>query len=105
MNVRKTLLAISLAGSLAAPLAAYARVDIDVDVAPPAAIVETAPPREGYVYTPGYWQWDASAHRHNWVKGDYVPARRGEHWVPHEWRNNNGKYHFNEGHWEHDHGQ
>jgi hypothetical protein len=27
---------------------------------------------------------------------------RMEHWVAHEWRENNGRYVFNEGHWERD---
>jgi hypothetical protein len=105
MNVRKSLLAVALAGSFAVPLLAQAAVNIDVDIAPPAAIVEDAPVREGFVYTPGYWQWDEARHHHVWVKGDYVPARRGEHWVGHEWREQNGRYHFNEGHWERDKGQ
>jgi hypothetical protein len=102
MNIRNAVLAIALAGAFAAPLAAQARVNVDVDIAPPAAIVEDAPVREGFVFTPGYWQWDEAHRNHTWVKGDYQPARRGEHWVPHEWQQQNGKYHLNEGHWEHD---
>jgi hypothetical protein len=106
MNVQKSLLAVALAGSLAVPLSAYAaRVDINVDVAPPTAIVEQAPAREGYVFTPGYWQWDEPSRHHVWVKGEYVPEHRGEHWVAHEWREQNGRYHFNEGHWDRDKGQ
>jgi hypothetical protein len=104
MNVRKSLLAVALAGSLAAPLAVQA-ADIYVDVAPPAPMVENSTVREGYVFTPGYWQWNEPSHKHVWVKGDYVPARKGEHWVAHEWREQNGRYQFNEGHWERDKGQ
>lgn len=103
MNARNTLLAIAFAGSFAVPFAAQARVDIDVDIAPPAAVYEDATPRAGFVFTPGYWRWDEARHNHTWVKGEYVPARSGEHWVGHEWRNENGHYHFNEGHWERDH--
>jgi hypothetical protein len=105
MDVRRSLLAVALAGSFAAPLGVQAAVNIDVDNAPPAAIVEEAPARPGYVYTPGYWRWDEPRHNHIWIKGEYVPERRGEHWVGHEWREQNGRYHFNEGRWERDKGQ
>jgi len=107
MNTRKTFLAFAFAGSCALPLGAAqaARVDIDVDVAPPAPVYEQVTPREGYIYAPGYWQWDEGRRNHVWVKGDYQPARRGEHWVAHEWRQENGRYRFNEGHWDQDKGQ
>ena len=106
MDVRKSLLVVALAGSFAVPLGVQAaNVNIDVDVAPPAAVVEQAPVREGYVYTPGYWRWDEPRHNHVWIKGEYVPERRGEHWVAHEWREQNGRYRFNEGRWERDKGQ
>lgn len=104
MNTRKTLLAAVLASSLALPLAAGA-VDIYVDVAPPAPVYEQAPAREGFVYTPGYYQWDEGRRNHTWVKGEYQAQRRGEHWVAHEWRQENGRYRFNEGRWERDKGQ
>jgi len=26
--------------------------------------------------------------------------RHGEHWVQHGWTERDGRYHFNEGHWE-----
>jgi hypothetical protein len=104
MNTRKTLLAAVLAGSLALPLAAYA-VDIYVDVAPPAPRYEQLPAREGYIVTPGYYNYDTDRREHIWVKGDYQAQRRGEHWVAHEWRQENGRYRFNEGRWEKDKGQ
>lgn len=102
MNARRTLLAVALAGTCAFPFASQAAVNIDVDIAPPAVQYEDAPPREGYVFTPGYWRWDEGRHNHVWVKGEYQRARRGEHWVAHEWRNENGRYHFREGHWDRD---
>jgi WXXGXW repeat (2 copies) len=104
MNTRKTLLAAVLAGSLALPLAAYAE-RVYIDLAPPAPVYEQAPPRDGYVYTPGYWQYDEGRRNHVWVKGEYQAQRRGEHWVAHEWRQENGRYRFNEGRWEKDKGQ
>ena len=35
-----------------------------------------------------------------WMKGEYQVERRGEHYVPHQWSEQNGRYHFNEGRWE-----
>ena len=101
MRTLSTCLAVGFAGSLLAyPLAGAARVDIDVEVAPPPVVIEDAPPRAGYIYTPGYWDWDADQHRHVWKKGEYKEERRGERWVPYKWEERNGRYHMNEGHWE-----
>jgi len=106
MNIRKSLLAIALAGSFAVPLTVQAAsATLEVDVAPPAPVVEQTTIREGYVYTPGYWRYEEPSRKHVWIKGEYVPERRGEHWVAHEWRENNGRYVFSEGRWERDKAQ
>jgi hypothetical protein len=103
MIVRKTLLAIALAGSFVVPFAVHAAgVSVDVDIAPPPPIHEELAPRAGYVVTPGYYKYDAEHHKHVWVKGEYVPERHGEHYVAPEWREKEGRYHFNEGHWDRD---
>ena len=89
MNIRKSLLAVALAGSFAVPLSVQAAsATLEVDIAPPAPVVEQTTIREGYVYTPGYWRYEEPSHKHVWIKGEYVPERRGEHWVAHEWREN-----------------
>ena len=103
MNVRRTMLVVAVASSLGAPLAAHAaNFSVDVALAPPAAVYEQLPPREGYVVTPGYYRFDADSHKHVWVKGGYERERHGEHYVAPEWREQGGRYHFNEGHWERD---
>jgi hypothetical protein len=103
MNVRRTMLAVAVASALASPLAVHAaNFSVDVDIAPPAAVYEQLPPREGYVVTPGYYRFDADSHKHVWVKGGYERERRGERYVAPEWREENGHYHFNEGHWDRD---
>ena len=59
-NVGKALiLGLSLAGSgLLAPVVASAQVGVDITVAPPAPRVEVVPPpRVGFVWAPGYWEW------------------------------------------------
>jgi hypothetical protein len=101
-----TLLAAGFAGSLLAyPLAGIARVDVDVTIAPPAAVVEDVPARPGYIYAPGYWDWDADHHRHVWKKGEYMKERHGERYVPYAWSEHEGHYRLNPGHWERsDHG-
>ena len=106
MNIRKSLLAVALAGSFAVPLSVQAAsATLEVDIAPPAPVVEQTTIREGYVYTPGYWRYEEPSRKHVWIKGEYVPERRGEHWVAHEWRESNGRYVFNEGRWEKDKAQ
>jgi hypothetical protein len=102
MNTVKTLLAVGFAASsLVYPLAGAARVDVDVEIAPPPVVVEHPRHREGYVYAPGYWEWDEAHHHHVWKKGRYMAERSGEHWVPHAWVERDGRYYLNEGHWEH----
>lgn len=44
-----------------------ANVVVGVDVGPPAARYEDAPARQGYVYTPGCYQWDEGRREHVWV--------------------------------------
>ena len=101
MNVRKTFLAVALAGSFAVPVYAE-RFSIDVETAPPAPRYEQLPAREGYIVTPGYYRYDTERREHTWVKGDYQAERRGEHFIAPEWREQNGRYLFNEGRWEKD---
>lgn len=104
MNVRKTFLAVALASSFAVPVYAE-RFSIDVETAPPAPRYEQFPAREGYIVTPGYYRYDTGRREHTWVKGDYQAERRGEHFIAPEWREQNGRYRFNEGRWEKDKGQ
>jgi hypothetical protein len=104
MNTRKTLLAMALAASsLGISFATHAeRFSNDVETAPPAPRYEQFPAREGYIVTPGYYRYDTERREHTWVKGDYQAERRGEHFIAPEWREQNGRYRFNEGRWEKD---
>ena len=79
-------------------LPAEARVNVDIDIAPPSPVLEVVPPpRVGFVWAPGYWVW--RGHRHVWVPGHWVRARAGWHWVPPHWVEVGGRWHFVEGHW------
>lgn len=103
MHVRTRLLSLLLiaAGTVAAPIASYGAVVIDVNVAPPPVRIETAPPpRVGFVWAPGYWHWEGG--RHVWIAGHWIHERRGYHWVPETWVQVGPRWHFHRGHWDRD---
>src|SRR6266478_6911659 len=95
---------VAAASLIALPVTSHARVNIEVEIAPPVVIYEAPPPpRVGYIWAPGYWDWDGGHHQHVWRKGQYVRNHRGERYVPHEWVEHDGRYRLSEGHWERDH--
>ena len=101
MTKRITSLASLILGAwlVAASPGASAHVNIDIDIAPPAPrVVEVPPPRHGYVWAPGYWQWEGR--RHVWVEGRWLRERPHQHWVPEHWDESHGHWHFEPGHWE-----
>ena len=70
------LMAAGLLGGAALPLPSIAAVDIYVNTAPPPPRHERVPDhRSGYVWAPGYWNWQGN--RHVWVKGHWVKERHG----------------------------
>jgi hypothetical protein len=85
-------------GMLASPASAKVDVDLHVNLAPPPVIVETPPPpRAGFAWAPGYWEWRHG--RHVWRKGHWIKARPGYLWEPPHWVERNGRWHFVPGHW------
>jgi hypothetical protein len=103
-NSRKTLFAsVLLAGTMLAPLAAQARVDVDINIGPPPPrVVAVPPPRVGYVWAPGYYVWDGPHHRHVWHDGYWVHERRGYHWRADHWDQRGDHWHRTHGGWERD---
>lgn len=99
--MQKKLVAASLllAAGLALPAISQAGVVLDVNVAPPVAVVEAPPPapQPGYVWAAGYWSWVGG--RHVWVPGHYMVGRPGYRWVPDHWVSYGPRYHFVPGHW------
>ena len=93
------LLAATTIGPMALPLPSAAAVDVYVNTAPP-------PPREervrearrGYVWAPGYWNWNGR--RHVWVAGHWVRERPGYAWRPHEWVERDGRWRLERGRWD-----
>jgi hypothetical protein len=55
-------------------------------------------PGDGYIWTPGYWDWDGN--EYDWVPGTWVEAPEvGDLWTPGYWGWDNDGYYFNEGYW------
>jgi WXXGXW repeat (2 copies) len=88
------------AGGIGTSTVASAGASGDVGVAPPPAREERPPaPRDGYVWAPGYWDWNG--HAYAWVSGHYIFERRGAHWVPDRWDQVGSHWQHVNGHWEH----
>jgi hypothetical protein len=84
--------------------ASFAQVGIGISVnfAPPALPVYEQPPcpDANYIWTPGYWAWDADDADYYWVPGTWVMAPEvGFLWTPPWWGWSGGAYLFHEGFW------
>ena len=102
MSIRTYILASSLmsALTLAAAPAAYAQIHgvITVREAPPPMRAEVVPaPRRGYVWTPGYWNWQGR--HHVWHNGTWVRARPGYVYAAPSWAERDGRWEFRQGRW------
>lgn len=100
---KKTLLGVIVAaGALAGltPGAANAQYSAVVSVAPPAPLQErTPPPRAGYVWAPGHYQW--RDHQYLWVPGHWLQARSGYEYREPRWvQRGNGEWYLVGGNWE-----
>lgn len=100
VHVRSILPALLL--FLALPMASQAQIGVGVSitVAPPALPVYEQPamPDDGYMWTPGFWQWGPEGYF--WVPGTWVePPSAGLLWTPGYWGWSDGVYRFNAGYW------
>lgn len=91
------LLAAATAGF--SPEAPARPVSVDIQIgAPPPPRVELLPaPRRGYVWTPGYWNWNGR--RHYWVGGTWVRHRPGYVYTQPAWVDDGGHWRLNRGAW------
>src|SRR5215469_16309115 len=91
------------AAFLALPFAtSFAQIEFSVGWAPPPLPVYEQPacPVAGYIWTPGYWGWNADYYDYYWVPGVWVaPPRVGLLWTPGWWGWSNGAFAFNQGYW------
>ena len=80
----------------------FAAIGISVGFAPPPLPVYEQPicPGDGYLWTPGYWGWDADFDDYYWIPGTWVLAPEdGFFWTPPYWAWADGAYAFYDGYW------
>ncbi|MES2959425.1 MAG: thrombospondin type 3 repeat-containing protein [Pseudomonadota bacterium] len=100
--LKRALLAAAMVAALGTvtSVPATAQVAVSIRVAPPALRYEAVPaPRRGYQWVPGYWNWNASRHRHVWVPGAWVRVRPGYHYAPPVWVDRGGRWELRRGAW------
>ena len=99
MKLRSLLAALAL-GVL--PVTAAQAVSVAITVAPPPIPVYEQPPCpvEGYLWTPGYYEYDYDAANYFWVDGLWVPPPHvGYLWTPGYWGYSDDVYVFHTGYW------
>lgn len=99
MKVRSLLVALAL-GVL--PISTAHAVSVAITVAPPPIPVYEQPlcPVEGYLWTPGYYEYDYAAASYYWVDGVWVPPPRvGYLWTPGYWGYADSVYVYHTGFW------
>lgn len=89
-------------GAITIPTVAQAQPgSIIVQVAPPQPRAERMPPpRRGYVWAPGHYEWRGN--NHVWMRGYWVQARPGYAWRAPEWRERDGRWEYRQGAWDRD---
>jgi hypothetical protein len=96
--LKKTLIATCLAAASLTALPAGAATTVWVRQAPPELRSEpTPPPREGFQWVPGYWDWRHG--HHVWVPGTYVRERTGYVYSQPTWVEHNGRWQLRHGAW------
>jgi hypothetical protein len=93
------LLTMTLSTAAAMPRLASAGAEIATDTAPPPDRIEHAPPpRDGYVWGAGHWEWNGRSYV--WVSGTWIAEHRAAHWVVDRWEQVGARWHYIAGHWE-----
>jgi len=77
-------------------------VTLQANIAPPPIPDYAQPPcpEDGYMWEPGYWNWDPNANDYYWVPGVWVaPPSPGLLWTPGYWGYDGARYVFHAGYW------
>ena len=93
---------VALSGGALLPSLAMAQVNVNINIgeAPPPVRYEVVPaPRNGYLWAPGYWNWDGS--RHVWSSGHWERARASYTYVQPAWRQEGEGWRLDHGGWKH----
>lgn len=91
---------IALSSAAFMPAVAMAQIDLNVVIgnAPPPPKYEIVPQaRRGYVWAPGFWNWDGG--HHVWSAGRWEPERKGSQYRRAEWVRENDNWRLNRGGW------
>jgi hypothetical protein len=95
--IKQAIAAALTVAALGVALPSYSATVI-VRTAPPPPRQEAVPEaRRGYVWRAGHWDWRGN--KHVWVKGQWVKARRGYHYVQPTWVEDNGRWRMSRGAW------
>ena len=97
------LMATGMIGGIATSLPAVADVEIQLNFGPPPPRYEAVPPpRAGYIWAPGHWQWSSSARTHVWVPGNWEPLRTGYVYREPRWVERSGRWYYSGPRWDRD---
>lgn len=92
------MLAVSVAAFLPSTASAQVGVSVVIGDAPPPPRFESMPVmRPGYVWAPGYWNWDG--YRHVWSAGHWESERHGYQYRRAEWIRADGGWRLDPGGW------
>lgn len=100
-RILATAAAILLGSAAFVPTQALAQVGFNIVIgnAPPPPRYEVVPPpRYGYVWAPGYWDWNGR--RHQWMEGHWERARPGYTYQRPEWRQERDGWRLAHGGWQ-----
>ncbi len=96
--MKKLLIAAMLAGSLGSVTIPATSAVVVIRQAPPEPRSERAPPpRRGYVWAPGYWDWKYN--KHVWVRGKWIHDRKGHVYNTPRWEERDNRWHMSRGNW------
>jgi hypothetical protein len=82
--------------------AAFAQVRVAIAIGPPVLPVYDQPicPGDGYLWTPGYWDYDYDAADYFWIPGTWIMAPEvGFLWTPPYWGWGGSGFLFYDGYW------
>jgi hypothetical protein len=91
---------IAATGGALIPLQANAQVGVSVVIGnrpPPVRYEPVPPPRAGYIWAPGYWNWDGR--RHIWAGGHWEQVHNYREYRPAQWRHGQRGWELDRGGW------